>query len=136
MAGPHGATPRQNPSSVHPSWDSYFRHEAAGTSPDARFQVPPTLRAPGTAVASGVSAAATTASPSVIRDHLNVLHLVRAYQVRGLNKAKLDPLGLGNASFMTADPPELQLATYGFTEAGEAWPPSVRPPGVLQRSAR
>ena len=42
--------------------------------------------------------------------------LVRAYQVRGHHKAKLDPLGIIAADLDPTPPVELDLAHYGWTE--------------------
>jgi len=111
---------------VHESWNAYFRRVAAGEPPGAAFQEPPTLRgdvAPGAKLPSlsemiAVGQSAARPSDQLIRDHIKVLHLIRAYQVRGHNKAKLDPLNLSSASFNAVEPPELQYQSYGFTEAG------------------
>lgn len=43
--------------------------------------------------------------------------LVRAYQVRGHHIAKLDPLGIFDADLMGGSPPELDIASYGWTDA-------------------
>ena len=50
---------------------------------------------------------------ALIRDHLRVIMLIRAYRVRGHLNAKLDPLGLTH----NAPHPELDYRTYGFTDA-------------------
>ncbi|PKI62089.1 hypothetical protein CRG98_017462 [Punica granatum] len=50
---------------------------------------------------------------STIQESMRLLLLVRAYQVNGHMKAKLDPLGLEEREI----PDELDLALYGFTEA-------------------
>ena len=42
--------------------------------------------------------------------------LVRAYQVRGHHKAKLDPLGILHADLSSQTPVELTLEHYGWTE--------------------
>ena len=42
--------------------------------------------------------------------------LVRAYQVRGHHKAKLDPLGILDADLSSTTPVELTLEHYGWTE--------------------
>lgn len=47
------------------------------------------------------------------QESLRVLMMVRAYQVNGHVKSKLDPLGLENR----AAPPELDPKSYGFTDA-------------------
>ena len=50
---------------------------------------------------------------ALVRDHLRVIMLIRAYRVRGHLIAKLDPLGLTGNDYH----PELDWRTYGFTEA-------------------
>jgi len=60
----------QDPKSVHISWNEYFKSAATGTAP-----------ATGTGI-----------SPKEISDHLKVLQLVSAYQLRGHEIADLDPL--------------------------------------------
>lgn len=47
---------------------------------------------------------------------MQVQLLVRAYQVRGHHKAKLDPLGIIAADLEPTPPAELELAHYGWTE--------------------
>lgn len=54
----------------------------------------------------------------LVQDSVNVQHLIRAYQVRGHNIAKLDPLGIKDADLDPSIPPELEFTRYGFTEAG------------------
>ena len=78
-----------DPSSVDESWDNFFRNFVghAATSP-------------------GISG-------QTIQESMRLLLLVRAYQVNGHTKAKLDPLGLEEREI----PAELDPALYGFTEA-------------------
>ncbi|XP_004307551.1 PREDICTED: 2-oxoglutarate dehydrogenase, mitochondrial-like [Fragaria vesca subsp. vesca] len=78
-----------DPSSVDESWDNFFRNFVgqASTSP-------------------GVSG-------QTIQESMRLLLLVRAYQVSGHMKAKLDPLALQKRQV----PDELDIASYGFTEA-------------------
>ncbi|CAN6561939.1 unnamed protein product [Malus baccata var. baccata] len=77
------------PNSVDESWDNFFRNfvSQASTSP-------------------GVSG-------QTIQESMRLLLLVRAYQVSGHMKAKLDPLGLEERDI----PDDLDPALYGFTEA-------------------
>ncbi|KAG9453640.1 hypothetical protein H6P81_006544 [Aristolochia fimbriata] len=79
----------QNPSSVDESWDNFFRNFVgqAATSP-------------------GISG-------QTIQESMRLLMLVRAYQVNGHMKAKLDPLGLEQREI----PHDLHPSHYGFTEA-------------------
>jgi len=78
-----------DPNSVDESWDNFFRNFVgqASTSP-------------------GISG-------QTIQESMQLLLLVRAYQVNGHMKAKLDPLGLEERKV----PDVLDLAFYGFTEA-------------------
>lgn len=125
---------------MHSSWDAYFKllnaglpHQAGVFPPSlfllskrvqwAAFYPPPTLRGSG---GSDVPPAGPTAgagsgidaSEKEIKDHIKVVHLIRAHQVRGHHLANLDPLKLGRPDLLSAPPPELDLAAYGFTEAG------------------
>ncbi|RZC31788.1 hypothetical protein BDFB_003104, partial [Asbolus verrucosus] len=88
-----------DPSSVHTSWDSFFRNSASG---GAGYQAPPSLAPlgrnevlatsflPALAGATGVGAV----SEKVIDDHLAVQAIIRSYQARGHLVAQLDPLGI------------------------------------------
>ncbi|ONI24223.1 hypothetical protein PRUPE_2G230400 [Prunus persica] len=78
-----------DPNSVDESWDNFFRNFVgqASTSP-------------------GISG-------QTIQESMRLLLLVRAYQVNGHMKAKLDPLGLEEREI----PDDLDPALYGFTEA-------------------
>ncbi|XWS66030.1 hypothetical protein CRYUN_Cryun05aG0165100 [Craigia yunnanensis] len=78
-----------DPDSVDESWDNFFRNFVgqAATSP-------------------GISG-------QTIQESMRLLLLVRAYQVNGHMKAKLDPLDLEEREI----PDDLDPALYGFTEA-------------------
>ncbi|XP_076921921.1 uncharacterized protein LOC143583518 [Bidens hawaiensis] len=78
-----------DPNSVDESWDNFFRNFVgqAATSP-------------------GISG-------QTIQESMRLLLLVRAYQVYGHMKAKLDPLNLEQREI----PDDLDPALYGFTEA-------------------
>lgn len=78
-----------DPNSVDESWDNFFRNFVgqASTFP-------------------GISG-------QTIQESMRLLLLVRAYQVNGHMKAKLDPLGLEERKI----PDELDPALYGFSEA-------------------
>jgi len=117
------------PSSVDPSWRAYFdelgpetkalfrqsqRAIAAQPKPgvlpqfaDQRPAAPPA----GTQAANIVQLDDERAK-RVIRDHLRVIMLIRAYRVRGHLAAKLDPLGLVDGGYH----PELDYRTYGFSD--------------------
>eukprot|EP01135_Chromosphaera_perkinsii_P007575 Nk52_evm31s914 gene=Nk52_evmTU31s914 len=98
---------KNDPSSVHASWDAYFR--------TGSFQPSPALGAKGASSGDAMSGGPTSAK--VIQDHLNVHALIRGYQVRGHNVAKLDPLGILEADLDGSIPAEIQYQSYGFTEA-------------------
>ncbi|KAK4994455.1 2-oxoglutarate dehydrogenase E1 component [Elasticomyces elasticus] len=111
---------KRDPSSVHISWQVYFRNMESGDMPISKaFQPPPTIMpsadgaafaAPGLGMAIGQG--------SDIANHLKVQLLVRAYQARGHHKAKIDPLGIRNEAsiFGYGRPKELELDHYQFTE--------------------
>lgn len=109
---------KKDPSSVHISWNVYFRNmEGDGPASEA-FQAPPTIMpTPTGGVPSLVPGARLGGNTDVI-NHLKVQLLVRAYQVRGHHKARIDPLGIrSNADLgTTSTPRELELDHYGFTE--------------------
>jgi 2-oxoglutarate dehydrogenase E1 component len=93
----------RNPSSVHVSWQVYFKKMDSGMK---------TYRPSPIVPLTGLT---TTLSPSTSQydDHMKVQLLVRAYQVRGHHIAKLDPLEILNADTI---PKELDPKHYGFTE--------------------
>ena len=97
--------------SVHKSWDAYFRAVDGGKSPEAAFAVPP---APGSAAAAAPLFAGAPSRESGL-DRLALSHLIRAYQMRGHEVARLDPLGLANRPL--ADVEELSAGRYGFSPA-------------------
>ncbi|KAL8865015.1 MAG: hypothetical protein Q9174_007119, partial [Haloplaca sp. 1 TL-2023] len=112
---------RQDPSSVHVSWQVYFRNMEDGNMPMSQaFQPPPTIiptpegGVPQTLPGAGVS----TGESSDVTNHLKVQLLVRAYQARGHHKARTDPLGIrGEAeAFGYHKPKELELDHYQFSE--------------------
>lgn len=112
---------KHDPSSVHISWQVYFKNMEEGTMPISQaFQPPPTIvptpegGVPSTMPGSGVA----PGQGSDVTSHLKVQLLVRAYQARGHHKAKIDPLGIrGEAeAFGYHKPKELELEHYQFTE--------------------
>ncbi|KAA1473704.1 2-oxoglutarate dehydrogenase complex E1 component mitochondrial precursor [Dentipellis sp. KUC8613] len=103
---------RQDPASVHASWDAYFSGLEKGLGPNA-FQPPPNFLP---SAPSDGAPALHAAGGAQLDDHLKVQLLVRAYQVRGHHVAELDPLGILDADLADVKPPELELSHYGFTE--------------------
>ncbi|KAH7904950.1 thiamine diphosphate-binding protein [Hygrophoropsis aurantiaca] len=103
---------RQDPKSVHVSWNVYFSGMEKGLPSPKAFQPPPGLMAPPADGAPALHAS----GGAELDDHLKVQLLVRAYQVRGHHVAELDPLGILDADLADVNPPELELSRYGFTE--------------------
>lgn len=112
---------KHDPSSVHVSWQIYFRNMEEGDMPITQaFQPPPTILPlpagglpsyqPGHGMAVGQG--------SDVMNHLKVQLLVRAYQARGHHKAKIDPLGIRSQAepFGYSRPRELELSYYQFTD--------------------
>ncbi|CAH1960074.1 unnamed protein product [Acanthoscelides obtectus] len=89
-----------DPSSVHASWDSYFRQTTQG---GGGYVAPPSLASVGRnemplsaimPLAGGTALGATPISEKIIDDHLAVQAIIRSYQARGHLIADLDPLGI------------------------------------------
>ena len=114
-----------DPSSVHRSWDVYFRSGdyTPPPAPVADYNdhgpsevpySPPTL---SVAQAKGSGAhPASTASLQQAEDIARVVQLVRGFQVRGHLSATTDPLGIQQDSRTRNASKELQLSSYGFSE--------------------
>ncbi|KAG0325402.1 2-oxoglutarate dehydrogenase E1 component, partial [Dissophora globulifera] len=103
----------KDPTSVHLSWQIYFRNQSQGMSPSQSFQSAPTIP-PSGGVPSLVPGSQVGSSDVV--DHLKIQLLVRAYQARGHHMANLDPLAINKADLMASPPRELDLSHYGFSE--------------------
>ncbi|KAK3054055.1 2-oxoglutarate dehydrogenase E1 component [Extremus antarcticus] len=130
---------KQDPSSVHVSWQAYFKNMESGDMPTSRaFQPPPTIvpSAQGAAAPASTSAVLAMAKGEGgdVHNHLKVQLLVRAYQARGHHKAKIDPLNIRNqAKGIGYDSPrELDLGVYNFTESDMDQKFSLGP-GILPR---
>ncbi|XP_063228335.1 2-oxoglutarate dehydrogenase complex component E1 isoform X3 [Bacillus rossius redtenbacheri] len=96
----------KDPSSVHASWDAFFRNASAGAVPGEAYQRPPSTSFMGRnqqPVSSVVPygggqpglALDGQISEKIIDDHLAVQAIIRSYQARGHLAAELDPLGIG-----------------------------------------
>ena len=111
---------RRDPRSVHISWQVYFRNMEGGEIPPSQaFQLPPTLVPTPTGGVPSFVPGGRLGSNVDVTNHLKVQLLVRAYQVRGHHKAKIDPLGIKETAdirFGNRNPRELDLDHYGFTE--------------------
>ena len=113
---------KREPTSVHYSWQVYFRNMESGDMPVSQaFQPPPTIvPAPhgglGPDIKPGLGM--SPGEGSDITNHLKVQLLVRAYQARGHHKARIDPLGIRSEAeqFGYSRPRELDLSHYAFTE--------------------
>ncbi|MDR3735311.1 MAG: hypothetical protein P4L10_07220 [Acidobacteriaceae bacterium] len=80
---------KKDPKTVHASWDAYFTNLARGVTP--AFVCPPTLGSPATAA---LAAPAAGLSSKAIEEHLKVLKLVNAYQLKGHEIGEFDPLSM------------------------------------------
>ncbi len=113
---------QRDPRSVDPSWAEFFgslAEDAAAISAAVAGPswAPKNGRLNGEAAVRTDGAAAAGATVEEIRaatlDSIRAIMLIRAYRIRGHMLARLDPLGLERR-----DPhPELDPATYGFSEA-------------------
>ncbi len=111
-----------DPAGVDPSWRAYFdelepenralfeRARAALVPRPVQTQLRLVTAEP---TATGDHDIDDSVVKSLIRDHLRVIMLIRAYRVRGHLVAKLDPLGLTH----NEQHPELDYHSYGFTDA-------------------
>ena len=100
---------RSDPQSVDRSWASFFRSMDLGVDPEAVAQAYDAYEKGE--VSSPLAQAAV--SNQTIQESQKLLMLVRAYQILGHYAADLDPLGMTEVT----ERPELDPATYGFTEA-------------------
>jgi 2-oxoglutarate dehydrogenase E1 component len=107
-----------NPNAVSAAWRDYFDQltkaqiapqKAAQTAPSGI--IAPTTKFPGSE--SQTALPDTIVADSDDRKQVAVLQLINMYRYRGLNQAKLDPLGL----VQQPDVPELDPAYYGFSDA-------------------
>jgi 2-oxoglutarate dehydrogenase E1 component len=119
----------EDPNSVDPSWRAFFadladepeavRRELDGPpwAPASVGQIVNGGANGHAAAANGAAAVAAAALPSDVAqaalDSIRAMNLIRAYRVRGHLIANLDPLGLTRRTYH----PDLDPATYGFTEA-------------------
>ncbi|MFO1069037.1 MAG: 2-oxoglutarate dehydrogenase E1 component [Geminicoccaceae bacterium] len=109
-----------SPETVDPSWRAYFddlepENRLLFTQARAALQRKPAASRPAPANLNLPQGAGLDSQQgkALIRDHLRVIMLIRAYRVRGHLIAKLDPLGLTGNEYH----PELDYKSYGFTDA-------------------
>ncbi|KAH3669270.1 hypothetical protein OGAPHI_001391 [Ogataea philodendri] len=107
-----------DPKSVHVSWDAYFRNMNGNKPASSAYIAPPTLiPQPEGGIPNLVPSGSGNVSEGILV-HLKAQLLVRAYQVRGHQKAHIDPLGISFGDDKnTPKPKELTPEYYGFTEA-------------------
>ena len=131
---------KEDPKSVHISWQVYFKNMENGEMPISQaFQPPPSL-VPGATITPSLvpGTGVGIAEGSDVTNHLKVQLLVRAYQARGHHKADIDPLGIrkGNSrGFGNIQPKELSLEYYQFSEKDLDTEFSLGP-GILPRFKR
>lgn len=110
---------KRDPSSVHLSWAAFFKNLEAGAAPGEGWVMPPTLGTSPHFMAAPTQQSvqqhvqSLAGGDKLLEDHLKVQLLIRAYQFRGHELADLDPLKINPPP----KPVELELSTYGFTEA-------------------
>lgn len=112
---------QKDPSSVHVSWDAYFKNMGNLNIPaSSAFTAPPTLMPlpTGPGVPQDLPLGGSLhAVDQDVTTHLKVQLLCRAYQVRGHQKAHIDPLQISFGDDKSKPlPRELTLEHYGFTE--------------------
>ncbi|KAJ8732629.1 hypothetical protein PYW07_015228 [Mythimna separata] len=120
-------------SSVHASWDAFFRNATAGAQPGTAYTSPPNLSpynknevpltslVPAGAGMPSISAGSPI-NEKIIDDHLAVQAIIRSYQARGHLAADVDPLGITTANLpqlgMRGPSSELIMRKYfNFDEA-------------------
>ncbi|XP_014260550.1 2-oxoglutarate dehydrogenase, mitochondrial isoform X1 [Cimex lectularius] len=111
----------QDPSSVHASWDAFFRNSNA--PPGQAYIAPPSIAGPQKGHVPLSMFTSNLGSPQVsekvIDDHLAVQAIIRSYQIRGHHIAQLDPLGISSADLDDRHPPELLYSHYSFDKVKE-----------------
>lgn len=111
---------KEDPKSVHRSWDAYFRQVQNGMPPGQAYQPPPILgQRPGMVATRETVPSAVDQSTisSLVSDHLAVYSLIRCYQIRGHHMAQLDPLGIQQADLSDTKPEDLFLEYWGLGES-------------------
>ena len=109
---------KDDPSSVHKSWDAYFKTGTYTAPPGLYEDYSSITRTPSPSSPSPTPSHSPSASPSTSPsssrvDPAKIVQLVRAFQVRGHLMANLDPLGILPPR---PDHEHLDIATYGLGE--------------------
>lgn len=110
---------KEDPKSVHRSWDAYFRQVQSGKPPGQAYQPPPILgQSPGMVATRQTVPNAVDQSiiNELVSDHMAVNSLIRCYQIRGHHMAQLDPLGILQADLSETVPADLSLEYWGLGE--------------------
>ncbi|KAI0451830.1 oxoglutarate dehydrogenase [Xylaria acuta] len=128
---------RQDPESVHVSWQVYFKNMESGDMPIEQAFTPPPTIVPNATGGVGPALGMAAGNGADVTNHLKVQLLVRAYQARGHHKADIDPLCIRNEQqgFTNIKPKELTLDHYQFTEKDLDQEFSLGP-GILPRFKR
>lgn len=128
---------KEDPKSVHVSWQVYFRNMESGDMPISQAFTPPPSLVPNATGGVPSLTRGLGGADSEVANHLKVQLLVRAYQARGHHKANIDPLGIRNEQkgFGNIKPKELTLEHYQFTEKDLDTEYSLGP-GILPRFKR
>jgi len=100
---------QSNAAAVDPAWQKLFRE----LDPDARALLASLASGAPAAGAARANAAPAGSAQQAAIDSIRAMALVNAYRTRGHLEANLDPLGLDQR----ISHPDLDPATYGFTEA-------------------
>ncbi|CAH3174419.1 unnamed protein product [Porites evermanni] len=111
---------KEDPKSVHRSWDAYFRQVQNGMPPGQAYHPPPILGQKSGMVATRQtvpSAVDQSTINSLVSDHLAVYSLIRCYQIRGHHMAQLDPLGILQADLSDSVPADLSLEYWSLGES-------------------
>ena len=108
----------ENPGSVDSSWAQYFASMSDESHAVFKDLLGPswqqrTFKTPQEMTPTQKAPASTADTRTAILDSIRAIMLVRAYRAMGHLVADLDPLGLANIDYL----PDLDPATYGFTEA-------------------
>lgn len=107
----------KDPKSVHISWDAYFKNLNGKRPANLAYQAPPTIIPSPIGSLSLVPDSNTQIAGEDVMTHLKTQLLVRAYEVRGHLKSKLDPLHVSFGESHKPIPKELTLDYYGLKDS-------------------
>ena len=107
---------KDDPSSVHRSWDAYFKTGQYTAPPGLHEDYTSSKREPQSRPSSPSpsSSSSSSSSSSGAVDPAKIVQLVRAFQVRGHLMANLDPLGILPPR---PEHEDLDISTYGLHDA-------------------